>query len=266
MSDWYQDLKNEFQDAEYRHGYAESFLNTKLAAQIKTLREQRGKTQAEIAALMGIKQPGYRRFEDVNHSVWKTDTLWSIARAFGVRLSVSFETFGSLLDEKRHFNKKSLERPPFEKDPAFSEQTQEPHKIATAGLLVGALQDIVKVSGPTDSLNTSGGQWANWQESSSENFASRMIPSIPPLNEMMQSGASGGSRRQEQITTPTPDPRKAESRVENSSATGGLPLQHHCSPRDIPIDRNAPNLQLGRTVRSPTARRRNGRTNYASGR
>ena len=61
MSDLYEDLKIEFKDPEYRYSYAQSFLNTKLAAQIKTLREDRGETQAEVAARMGIKQPGYRR-------------------------------------------------------------------------------------------------------------------------------------------------------------------------------------------------------------
>lgn len=132
MNDLYQNLRTEFQDQDYRYGYAESFLNTKLAAQIKTLREQRGKTQAEVAALMGITQPGYRRFEDVNHSVWKTDTLWSIAKALGVRLKISFDTFGSLLDEKRYFAKESLKCPPFEEDPAFKEQTNDESLEKTA--------------------------------------------------------------------------------------------------------------------------------------
>lgn len=113
-------LTDEFHDEEYRYAYAASFLNTKLAAQIKTIRQQRGMTQAEIASEMGIKQPGYARFEDVNHSVWKTDTLWDIARALGVRVNISFDTFGSLIDEKEHFDKDHLERPSFSDDPAFS--------------------------------------------------------------------------------------------------------------------------------------------------
>lgn len=121
MSDLENDLKAEFQDEEYRYAYAESFLNTKIAAQVKTLREQREETQAEVAARMGIKQPGYRRFEDSNHSVWKTDSLWDIAKAYGVRLNISFETFGSLLEEKRHFSKETLKRAAFKDDPAFKE-------------------------------------------------------------------------------------------------------------------------------------------------
>jgi transcriptional regulator with XRE-family HTH domain len=125
MSDLRENLKTELRESEYRYGYAESFLNTKLATQIKTLREQRDKTQAEAAALMGIKQPGYRRFEDINHSVWKTDTLWNVARAYGVRLDISFKTFGSLLDDKEDFNKERLKVPKFEDDPAFAEPAVE---------------------------------------------------------------------------------------------------------------------------------------------
>jgi transcriptional regulator with XRE-family HTH domain len=132
MSDLRQNLKTEFQEPEYRYGYAESFLNTKLATQIKTLREEREKTQAEAAALMGIKQPGYRRFEDVNHSVWKTDTLWNIARAYGVRVDISFKSFGSLLDDKESFDKEALRVPAFEDDPAFKEavvKEPEPEEV-----------------------------------------------------------------------------------------------------------------------------------------
>lgn len=114
-----QNLTEEFRDKDYRYAYAESFLNTRLASQIKMIRQQRELTQAQVAELMGIKQSGYARFEDVNHSVWKTDTLWNIARALDVRVNVSLETFGSLIDEKEHFDKPHIERPAFDKDPAF---------------------------------------------------------------------------------------------------------------------------------------------------
>jgi transcriptional regulator with XRE-family HTH domain len=116
-----ENLTAEFQDREYRYAYAESFLNTKLAGQIRTLRQQRDMTQNQVAEVMNIKQPGYARFEDVNHSVWKTDTLWDIARALDVRVNISFETFGSLIEEKEHFDKYHLERPTFVDDPVFKE-------------------------------------------------------------------------------------------------------------------------------------------------
>jgi predicted XRE-type DNA-binding protein len=137
VSDLLENLKSEFQDTEYRYAYAESFLNTKLAAQIKTLREQRGRTQVQVAETMGIKQPGYRRFEDVNHSVWKTDSLWSIAKAHGVRLCISFESFGSIIEEKLNFKKEGLQRPAFEDDPVFKDGAKSTvASIRTDGALI----------------------------------------------------------------------------------------------------------------------------------
>jgi transcriptional regulator with XRE-family HTH domain len=120
VSDLRNNLKRAFEDPEYRYAYAESFLNTKLAAQIKILREERKKTQKDMALLVGTKQSGFSRFEDVNHSSWNTATLWKIARALGVRLAISFETFGSLIEEKERFSRRSLERPDFANDPVFS--------------------------------------------------------------------------------------------------------------------------------------------------
>jgi transcriptional regulator with XRE-family HTH domain len=138
MNDLLQSLKTEFHDEDYRYAYAQSFLNTKLASQIKTLREQRGMTQERVAAEMKIKQPGYRRFEDVNHAVWKTDSLWNIARAMGVRLDINFKTFGTLPDEKKQLNKESLQLPKFEDDLAFKEISHEERKsVAVAGTRAG---------------------------------------------------------------------------------------------------------------------------------
>ena len=97
-------------DEEFRYGYAESYLNSYVAAQIKTLREQRDMTQEDLAERMGSKQAGISRLENVNYSAWKTDTLRRIARALGVRLRISFETFGSLLDEVETFSQDSLQR------------------------------------------------------------------------------------------------------------------------------------------------------------
>lgn len=121
MSEYRDTLRKEFRDEDYRCAYAEDFLNTLIATQIKVLREQRGLTQEDLAELMGTKQAGISRLENVNYSAWKTETLRKLARALGVRLRITFETFGTLLDEAENFSPQSLERPEFEVDPAFAE-------------------------------------------------------------------------------------------------------------------------------------------------
>ena len=113
-------LMEEFLDPEYRQAYADDYLNTYVATQIRVLREQRGLSQEALANLIGTKQSGISRLENVNYSSWKTDTLRRIAHALDVRLKISFETYGDLLFESDVFGKRFLQRPGFAKDPAFS--------------------------------------------------------------------------------------------------------------------------------------------------
>jgi transcriptional regulator with XRE-family HTH domain len=128
-------LKEAFQDEEYRYAYAEDFLNTWVATQIVTLREQRRLSQSEFGKLIGTKQPGVSRLENVNHSTWKTETLKRIARALGVRLKISFETFGSLLDEDTGFSRSFLMRPEFDNDPGLVERKHPESAIASTPVL-----------------------------------------------------------------------------------------------------------------------------------
>ena len=120
-------------DEEFRCGYAESFLNTSVAAQIKAIREQRGLTQAELAEKIGSKQAGVSRLENVNYSAWKTETLRKMARALNVRLKITFETFGTLLDEVEDFNRESLERPTPAEDVSLTQPKRRPAQTAVVG-------------------------------------------------------------------------------------------------------------------------------------
>ena len=112
-------FKEELKDEEYRYGYAESFLNSSIATQLAVIRDQRGMTQEQLADLVGTKQTGISRIENANYSGWSIKMLKKIARALGCRLRVSFETFGTLLDEDKNFNEESLKRPKFEDDRIF---------------------------------------------------------------------------------------------------------------------------------------------------
>jgi transcriptional regulator with XRE-family HTH domain len=191
MNDLLQNLKAEFQDEDYRYGYAESFLNTRLAAQIKTLREQRGMTQAEVAAAMKIKQPGFRRFEDINHSVWKTDSLWNIARALGVRLNISFEAFGTLPEEKKHLNKGSLQRPKFEDDRAFMEISWD---VATNSLAASRSgDDLSRLGNSMEAAN----KVAAYAAQRSQEYSEALAPasSYQPSREAAALSPKGHSRR-----------------------------------------------------------------------
>jgi transcriptional regulator with XRE-family HTH domain len=113
-------LRNSFKDPEYADAYAHSALNSYIATQIKVIREQRGWTQGELAEKAGMMQPRIAVMEDVDYSSWSINTLWRLARAFHLRLKVSFEEFGTLPREVDSFTRSNLERLPLENDPFCS--------------------------------------------------------------------------------------------------------------------------------------------------
>ncbi len=121
MSELTNRLRVEFRDEETRHIYAEDFLNTYIATQLKVLREDRNWTQRQLAERAGMRQERISVLEDVNYEAWSVRTLKRLAKAFDLRLSIKFESFASFLTEFDHFRRETLTRPSFEDDPAFSE-------------------------------------------------------------------------------------------------------------------------------------------------
>jgi ribosome-binding protein aMBF1 (putative translation factor) len=61
-----------------------------LAAKVKSAREDKGLSQAELAELVGTKQPNIARLE-AGRGIPRLDLLAKIARALGTHLTVSFE-------------------------------------------------------------------------------------------------------------------------------------------------------------------------------
>jgi len=120
MSQLLDRLRKDFQDEDARYGYTEAFLNAFVAAQIKTLREYQELSQVRLGEMIGTKQSGISRLENVNYSSWKVQTLRKLARALGVRLRISFEEFGTLIPEVERFKKETLRRREFKKDPVFN--------------------------------------------------------------------------------------------------------------------------------------------------
>lgn len=109
-------LKDKLRNREYRTAYAESFLDSSIALQIKTLREERGWTQAELAERAGMMQSRISTLEQADYSSWSVKTLRRLAEAFDLVLSVRFESFGWLLNQATRFSRADLRRPSFNED------------------------------------------------------------------------------------------------------------------------------------------------------
>jgi len=112
-------LLKEFQDEEYRNAYVDAFLDSFIASQICALRKARGLSQAKLANLLGTKQSGVSKLENINYSRWNISTLKSLAKAFEVALSVKFVSFGEALAEVENFSQNALVKPTFAQDPTF---------------------------------------------------------------------------------------------------------------------------------------------------
>lgn len=128
MNELLERLSRDFQDEEGRYAYADSVVNAFVSAQIKALRENRDLSQEKLAELMGTKQSGVSRLERADYSAWKIETLRKLARAFGVRLRISFAEFGTLLEDIGGFKDHNLLPRRFEDDPAFQETKRSDHR------------------------------------------------------------------------------------------------------------------------------------------
>jgi transcriptional regulator with XRE-family HTH domain len=96
-----------FHDKEYREEYLAAKISGGLAAQIFSLREQRGWTQYDLAAKANMKQPRISKLEESCENV-SVNTLKKLASAFDVALSVEFVSFGKIVE---HIISQRIDKP-----------------------------------------------------------------------------------------------------------------------------------------------------------
>lgn len=132
MSDLFQRLKGDFRDEEYRHVYTNSFVDSKVATQIKVLREQRGWTQAQLADETGMCQARVSVLEDVNYSSWTLSILRRFARAFDLYVDVEFKPFGTLRVQLDEMDREHLQRAAFDEDPVFNSRNEAASELSEA--------------------------------------------------------------------------------------------------------------------------------------
>lgn len=123
---------SELKDEEARYAYADTVNNAFLRAQIEQLRKERGFSQEKLAELVGTKQSGISRWLNSGFSTCKVESLRKFAKAYGVRLRISLEEFGTLPSDVEGFTKDRLTPRKFEDDPAFKEpaaKEPEPEEV-----------------------------------------------------------------------------------------------------------------------------------------
>nr|WP_281719945.1 helix-turn-helix transcriptional regulator [Nitrosomonas nitrosa] len=102
-------LIKEFSNKDYAHAYMNSHQSSRIATQIKVLREQRGLTQKQLAELSGIKQERLSLLEDVDYDSWTVATLRKLAHAFDTTLHISFIPFSQGIQDIEDFSREHLQ-------------------------------------------------------------------------------------------------------------------------------------------------------------
>lgn len=87
---------------------AEQNAMTRVATQVRLMRERAGLSQAELAEKIGTKQGAIARLESMSYGKFSVATLHKIAAYFDVAVWVEFVPFSTLLERTSDLSAKAL--------------------------------------------------------------------------------------------------------------------------------------------------------------
>jgi transcriptional regulator with XRE-family HTH domain len=143
MSTIFDRMRQEFPNQEYRHTYANGLVDSKIATQLKVLREQRELTQAQLAEKVGMQQARISVLEDVNYSSWSISTLRRIGKAFDLWLDVEWKEFGELPKTLHNLSRDTLERDSYDNDLIFNQV--EPEEVTSEDIPASLKEKVLGV-------------------------------------------------------------------------------------------------------------------------
>jgi transcriptional regulator with XRE-family HTH domain len=122
-------LWEKMRDKPYRDTFVAAHLSTNIAAQIQTIREQRGWTKKKLAEKAGMAPSRITVMEDPSYENFSLTTLKRLASAFDVALIARFAPFSDLVDWVAELSPEKLEASTFEDD-SLSYLDQPPIDLA----------------------------------------------------------------------------------------------------------------------------------------
>ncbi len=99
---------NDFANKVFRDAFLEENIKTRLALQVRALREKAGWSQPELGERAGKTQSGISRIEDPNYGKFTIRTLLKLASAFDVALFISFVPYTKLIREIKDVSPEAL--------------------------------------------------------------------------------------------------------------------------------------------------------------
>lgn len=103
-------------DRSYRAAYARNQATTRVATQLRLLREKAGLSQAELAKKIGSKQGSISRIESMRYGKFSIATLQRIAEYFDVVAWVEFAPFSAVLRRTANLSPGALTPPSYDEE------------------------------------------------------------------------------------------------------------------------------------------------------
>jgi transcriptional regulator with XRE-family HTH domain len=132
-SSWSEEFVRQLDEKELRHAYMEDQVRTRVAIQIKALRDQaeRQWSQVELGRRAGKPQNVISRIENPDYGHLTLQTLFDMAGAFDLPLYIDFPEWEDWLERMKEINAKVLQRRSFELDRLVNlAQSPRPHAAA----------------------------------------------------------------------------------------------------------------------------------------
>lgn len=110
---WSKGFIDDLKDKEFRDDFVADRLRTRIALQIRSLREDRGWTQKQLADAAGKKQSVISRIEDPDYEGVGLQTLFEVAAAFDLPLWVDMPEWSEWASRINEISSAQLSRESF---------------------------------------------------------------------------------------------------------------------------------------------------------
>jgi len=107
-------ILRELEKDDFRASFVADHVRTRLALLIRTLREQRGWSQAELGRRLGKPQSVISRLEDPDYGKVTAQTLFEVASAFGLPLYIDMPDWADWFCLMSDMSSQNLRRGPFD--------------------------------------------------------------------------------------------------------------------------------------------------------